>query len=339
MAIQIRGVQIQDASIAPGKLDLSADYSFTGAVSVQTPTANDHAATKAYVDAQVPDSFVGGDGIAITDGLTEDTIAVDLATNSGMQFTSNQLDLKIAENSLIKDGAGVKVKLKAESGGTISVDTAGIYIANGAIGNDKLAGSIANAKLANSTISGVALGGNLFGLSSGDGISMSSYDGSAAVSDLTIQLDGGTLAKGTAGLKVASLGISTAQLQDNAVSTAKIGSAQVTEGKLANLSVSTGKIQDGAVSAGKLEFESSVDFFQPDGSTSAFNLAAEVPSDMFAMVMAHKNGLLMKAVQSNPSGADEYTVSTTAGVTTVTFGANLSSSDTLDVRSFGLRQP
>ena len=51
-------------------------------------------------------------------------------------------------------------------------------------------GEIAIAKLAERTISGKDLGANLDALTSGNGISMSSYNGSAAVSDLTIQRSG-----------------------------------------------------------------------------------------------------------------------------------------------------
>ena len=152
---------------------------------VATPTANAHAATKAYVDAQIPDSFSGGNGIAIDSSGDPDVISVDLATNPGLQFTSAKLD----------------VKVKAETGGSITKDADGLYIADSAIGNAKLAGSIANAKLANSTISGVALGSNLNALSAGNGLSMTSYNGSAAVSDLTIDLDGSTLAVGASGTR------------------------------------------------------------------------------------------------------------------------------------------
>ena len=50
----------------------------------------------------------------------------------------------------------------------------------GTVSNTMLAGSISNNKLANFTISGKALGSNLATLSQGNGISMSSYNGSAA---------------------------------------------------------------------------------------------------------------------------------------------------------------
>ena len=37
-------------SISPSKLDLTADFTFSGAVNVPTPTSATHAATKGYVD-------------------------------------------------------------------------------------------------------------------------------------------------------------------------------------------------------------------------------------------------------------------------------------------------
>jgi len=178
MAIQIRGNQILNNTVTATQIDETDTYDFSsGVVSVATPTANAHAATKAYVDSVIPDSFSGGNGIAIDSSGDPDVISVDLATNPGLQFTSAKLD----------------VKVKAETGGSITKDADGLYIADGAI---------ANGKLANSTISGVSLGSNLNALSAGNGISMSSYNGSSAVSDLTIDLDGSTLAVGASGLPI-----------------------------------------------------------------------------------------------------------------------------------------
>jgi hypothetical protein len=177
MAIQIVGNQVANNTLGPTQIDETATYDFSsGVVSVATPSAAAHAATKAYVDSKVPDTFAGGDGIAISDGAGTDTISVDLATNPGLQFTSNKLD----------------VKVKSETGGTITKDGDGLYIADNAIGNAKLAGSIANAKLANSTISGKALGANLDNLTDGNGIANFSFNGSSAAS-IAIDLDGSTL--------------------------------------------------------------------------------------------------------------------------------------------------
>ena len=154
MAIQIRGNQIKNETVEAAKINLSGSFDFRAASSfiAATKAEADNStavATTAYVhtmvSGSVADNFAGGDGISITDGEGTDTIAVDLATNPGLQFTSNKLDLKV----------------KSETGGSITKDGDGIYIGDNAIGNAKLAGSIANAKLANSTISGIALGSNL----------------------------------------------------------------------------------------------------------------------------------------------------------------------------------
>jgi hypothetical protein len=155
------------------------------------------AAIKTYVDAQVPDTFQGGDGIVIDASTSPDTIKADLAaSNPGLFF----------------DSAKLSVQVKSESGGTISKDANGLFIGDGAIGNAKLAGSIANGKLANSTISGKALGTNLDTLQAGNGLALGApYNGSAAQT-LDIQLDGSTLSKGGSGLKVGDGAIGMAQI-------------------------------------------------------------------------------------------------------------------------------
>ena len=177
MAIKVRSSQIE----------LADAFVFAGATSVPTPTEDEHAATKAYVDGQLPDAFSGGDGIVIDASGDPDVIAMDLATNPALEFSAGK----------------VQVKVKAESGGSITRDADGLYIADAAI---------ANAKLANSTISGKALGANLDALAAGQGLALASpYDGSAGQT-MDLALDGSTLAKGAGGLKVADNGIDTAQL-------------------------------------------------------------------------------------------------------------------------------
>ena len=58
----IRGKQIAGSSIAAAKLDLTDTFDFSsGTVSVATPSANAHAATKAYVDSTVTGGQAGLD--------------------------------------------------------------------------------------------------------------------------------------------------------------------------------------------------------------------------------------------------------------------------------------
>tara|TARA_R110001632_G_scaffold216327_1_gene343843 strand:- start:41 stop:949 length:909 start_codon:yes stop_codon:yes gene_type:complete len=297
--IQIRGVQIQDASINPAQINQAATFDFSsGVVSVATPSAAAHAATKAYVDAQVPDTFSGGDGILITDA-DPDVISVDLATNPGMQFTSSKLDLKI----------------KSETGGSITKDADGIYIGDAAI---------ANGKLANSTISGKALGTNLDALAAGQGLALASPFNGSAGQTMDLNLDGSTLAKGVSGVKISDLGVGSGQLAADAVIAGKIADGAVD---------ASSALVDGIISEPKLSFQSRQDIYTPNGSTLAFVLANEVNPLMDNFVMAFKNGLLMRKVASSPSDVDSYTVSTAGGATTITFGANLSSDDALEVRS------
>jgi len=87
-----------------------------------------------------------------------------------------------------------------------------------AIDNAKISNSaaIAVTKLASSTISGVTLGQNLASLTAGNGLSMTGYNGSAAISDLTIDLDGATLAVGGSGIKVADGQITNTQISNSA---------------------------------------------------------------------------------------------------------------------------
>lgn len=290
--IQIRNGQIQDATILPGKINLASTFDYTsGVVQVATPTADSHAATKAYVDANVGDGFQAGNGITINTGTSPDTISVKVATDGALQFIGGSSD-------------ELSVKVKSETGGSITKDSDGLYIGDGAIGNAKLAGSIANSKLANSTISGIALGSNLNSLSAGNGLSMTAYNGASAVSDLTIDLDGSTLAVGASGIKIADTGVDTGQLASN------------------------------AVTAAKLDLQNNLDGFTGNNSTASFDLSEALLSD-FIVVDVYVNGLYMDQVESNPSGQSEFTVSAsggTGGVGQITFGTAPSTGDIIRVK-------
>jgi trimeric autotransporter adhesin len=306
MAIQIRGNQVLDNTLGAQQLNENDTYDFSsGVVSVATPSSAAHAATKAYVDSLIVDTFQGGDGIAIDDTTSPDTIAVDLATNPGLQFTSAKLDLKV----------------KSEVGGSITKDADGIYIADSGIGNAKLAGSIPNDKLANSTISGKALGTSLDELTAGNGLTLTAYDGSAAQA-IELALDAATLSKSAGGLKVADLGVDAGQLAAGAVETDKINDLAVTDAKIA----------DSTITASKVAFASNVDKLVPDGSATAFDLSATIPSE-FAAVMCFRNGMSLEQV-ATPANIDEFKIELaagTAGVSLITFGAAIPSGENVRV--------
>jgi len=65
---------------------ISGDKTFTGVVTVQTPTASAHAATKQYVDNQLSNAAqTGGDGITVSNGVV--TVDGSVARLTGADFT------------------------------------------------------------------------------------------------------------------------------------------------------------------------------------------------------------------------------------------------------------
>jgi len=297
MAIQIRSSQLQVAD--------TFDFS-TGTLRTGTPSGATDAANKAYVDAQVRDNLAAGDGIAIADGAGTDTISVDLATDPGLKFTSNKLD----------------VKVKAESGGSITKDADGLYLADGAVGNAKLAGSIPNDKLANSTISGKALGTNLDALTDGNGIADFSYTG-AGVAAIALDLDGSTLSVGASGVKVADNGIAEAQLSDDCVTAAQVADGAINANSM---------LADAVVTGPKLSVQPYREAFVGNNSTTAFTVAGKnVYTGGEDGILVFRNGLLIEAKQSSPSGQDEYTFANSGSDLVITFGAAPATGDSIQV--------
>jgi len=297
MAVKIRSTQ----------LELADNFVYSGAVSVPTPSQNAHAATKAYVDSQLPDALQGGDGIAIATGSDPDVVSVDLATNSGLEFASGK----------------IQAKVKAETGGTITKDANGLYIADSAISSAKLAGSIANAKLANSTISGKALGANLDALSAGQGLALASpYTGQAAQT-IDLKLDGGTLAKGSSGVKIADNGIAEAQLSDDCVTAAQMANGAIN---------SNAMLADAVITGPKLAVQPYREKFVGNGSAATFSVSNKnIYTGGADGVLVFRNGLLMELKASSPSGQDEYTVANNSSNLDITFGTAPTSGDTIFV--------
>lgn len=286
MAIKIRSSQVELAD--------TFDFAPSGSVLVATPSQANEAANKSYVDAQIPADLAAGDGIDITNS----TASVDFATDGALAFIGTDSDK-------------LSVKLKTESGGSLSKDADGLYIADAAIGNAKLAGSIANDKLANSTISGVALGSNLASLSAGNGLSMTSFNGSSAVSDLTVDLDGATLSVGASGLKIADDGVGADQIADGAIN-------------------ANSMLADSVVTGPKLAVQPHRAKFTGDNSTTAFTVTGKtIYTGGEDGLLVFRNGILVEGVESSPSGQDQYTAANSGSDLVITFGTAPSTGDVI----------
>jgi len=174
-------------------------------------------------------------------------------------------------------------------------------------------------------------------ISVGDGLSKSG-------NQIDLSLDGSSLSKGGSGLKVAALGITSAELAADSVITAKILDGNVTAAKLASDSVTTIKIADSNVTTAKiadaavnsdklaagvagagiqggagsaLALDPSTDVFSGDGSASSFTLAAAVVA-----ALVFYNGALLP-------GAD-YTLSGTS----LSLGFTPANGESIIVRAF-----
>ena len=153
---------------------------------------------------------------------------------------------------------------------------------------------------------------------------MTSYNGSAAVSNLVVDLDGSTLSLSASGVKVADGGVAATQLADDAVTTAKIGDGQV----------SAAKLVDDSIGSAKLAITSEWHSITPNGSATAFDLGHTLSGD-FAYIMVFRNGIALEQVASSPSGVDQYSVSLNGGTDgkgQVTFGSAPASGE--NIRAF-----
>lgn len=146
-----------------------------------------------------------GDGSGLT-GVPAGSINIESFTDgTGATIASNDKILfsdagteKFAEISQLTSGlsdASTSAKgIASFATADFAVSSGAVTIKTGGVSNAQLAGSIENGKLSNSTISGVSLGSNLNSLSAAanGGISVTSYNGSAAVSNLQLDIDGMT---------------------------------------------------------------------------------------------------------------------------------------------------
>ncbi len=250
-------------------------------------TSYNGSAARSDLSVQVDDSSIQISSNAlqvkaagITNAMLAGNITADrLATGAGLDDNAGALEVQVDDSTIEIDGVSGNLRVK-DSG-------------------------VTNAKLANSTISGISLGSNLNALSvvSGSALSMTSYNGSAARSDLAVQVDDSSIEINSNALR----------LKDGGIQTSKLNNGAVTSDKLA----------DDAVTAAKVGFASNWDVLSPDGSATTFDLS-ETVNDAFAMLIVVRNGVVLKQVMSSPSGQDEYSVSLTGGaggVTRLTFGS------------------
>lgn len=266
--ITLSGTQtIDGVSVSAGDRVLCKDQSAAGENGIYIANAStwtrssDMAVGSSAAGASmfIEQGTLNGDmGFVCTSNKGSDVVGTDSLSFSQYTGASNIT----AGAALSKTGDTLNVEVDDS---TIEVSSDALRLKDAGITNAKIAdGTISNGKLANSSISGVQLGGTLAALTAGStgGIVMSSYTGTGAVNDLSINLDGGSLTTSSSGLKVDTNGIATLMIQDDAITSAKLADGSVltasladlavTDAKLAANAVVTTKINDGAVTTAKI---------------------------------------------------------------------------------------
>jgi len=152
-------------------------------------------------------TIAGGEGITTSAANSTLTVAAEdsSASNKGVVIVAagDGIDVSYSSGTATVAGEAASTSNKgiASFAATdFNVVSGAVSIKSLGVSNAQLAGSIDNSKLSNSTISGVSLGSDLNGLraKNGFGISMTTYDGSAAVQDLQFDINGLTAVASTA---------------------------------------------------------------------------------------------------------------------------------------------
>ena len=242
-------------AVDASKLDESDNYSFTGSVSVQTPSASGHAANKSYVDSVAA-------GLSVKENVK---VAID-----------SNIDISDLPASIdgVTLGSGDRVLLfgqtAAAENGVYSYTSAGSSMSRA---TDMDAGADYPGAFL------FCLQGNTFAdqgfvcindTAPNLGVTSISFQRFTGLGKVTAS---GGLEKQGDSILISNGGVSTAKLADNAVTTAKITDANVTASKLASNSVETVKIADNAITNAKMA-DNSVDTAElADNAVSSAKIA------------------------------------------------------------------
>ena len=198
-------------------------------------------------------SVDAGNGLAISAG----ELVVSLG--AGLEFQGGAIDVGVDESSIDVNGSG-NLEVKANGITTAMIGTnqvTGNEIAALAVGSANLADSsvtaaklgasaVTEAKIASNAVTSAKISTNAVTgqkISAGVAGAGLGKDGS---SNLEVKVDDATIEINTDALRLKDLGISSAKIQSNAITTAKILDANITGPKLAATIAGTGLVQNGS---------------------------------------------------------------------------------------------
>ena len=162
---------------------------------------------------------------------------------------------------------------------------------------------------------------------------------------LSVNIDDSSIEDNAGQLRVKALGITDGMLAGS-ISDAKMASDYVQTSEVDDASIEftggtlnvkangvSNTMLAGGIATSKLALRTEITTLSPDGNTSAFDLDDALSANT-ELVLCFRNGLCITQVASSPSDEDSFTISPTGGtggVALITFGANISASDSVKV--------
>ena len=322
-------------SLALGGSDATPAFDLTDATNYPTSSLSG-TITNAQLAGSIADSKLLT--ISTAGKVALSALEIDGGTDIGA-------DLADADLMIVDDGAGGANRKSAMSriptyvfskvaGGDVLIDSAGdATIQAGAVTNAMLAGSIADSKLSTiataDKVSGSAVqlatasaledstGLRLKAAVAGDGIDLSNAQ-VLSVSGVT-----NAMISNSASIAISKLAASTVTVTDGSNSTAISLGGTITFDAVSFVE-SSGQIliKQGGIDFSMLKATPTLETnTTANGSTTAFALTNDITTAAWRnAAMVFRNGQLCKRVSSGPSDSSEYTIASSAGSTTVTFG-------------------
>lgn len=248
---------------------------FNGAANITAGAALSKSGNTLNVEVDDSSIEISGDALRVkASGITNAMLAGSIAnsklanaTISGIALGANLADLTAgSDGGLVLSGAfnGATARQIAINldGNTLTTSASGLKVADGQINTAQIADSaITNGKLAGSITANKLTLGTAFANASGSLTLANGVAGNglalSAGQALSVDLDGGTLAVGGSGLKIADDGVAAAQIADNAVVTAAVADLAITNAKLAG-SITAAKLA-GSIPSDKLNLGQGVE--------------------------------------------------------------------------------
>lgn len=197
--------------------------------------------------------------VAVGNGIQISSDAVVFRAGAGLDFGGSDVDVQVDDSSLEINGSGnLQVKANGITSAMIGTNqvtgseiaalaVSSANLADSAVSSAKIGGSavteakiasnaVSSAKIANSAVTAAKISSAV----AGDGLS---YD---AGTGLAVSVDDSGIEISSDSLQLKNLGVSTAKLADNCVTSAKINNASVTGPKLAATVAGSGLVQNGS---------------------------------------------------------------------------------------------